>query len=175
MLARRTWYGVTLCALGLVGCTTNLRPPHAFDPLPEVYTFEERVPEVVEADQGAETPPVAAPGASAPPPPPTPTSAKRVAPARPNTTVEIVGVVRELSTNKRLVYSVVTIQSAASGVEHSVVTEADGGFRFENQPPGEYTFSAEADMYRPVTRSGLIFRPGTRVWLDARLPRETSL
>ncbi len=100
------------------------------------------------------------------PPPPT----KWFALARPGARAELVGVVRDVSTNEPFVDTVVTLQSPALNGEQTVVTDAKGAFHVKGLPPGEYGIIFESERHRPTQRRGLTFRPGAKPRVDARLP-----
>lgn len=66
-----------------------------------------------------------------------------------------------------LAQAAVTLSHAATGVERTATSDADGRFRFVLLPPGEYQLTALAASLPPAARSGIVLEVGAA--LDVQL------
>lgn len=65
--------------------------------------------------------------------------------------------------------AVVTITQTAENAKREVVTDADGGFEFQNAEPGPYTVSVSAKGFKGYSAPGLNLIARTRLRVDATL------
>jgi outer membrane receptor protein involved in Fe transport len=85
----------------------------------------------------------------------------------------LTGRVTDASTKTPVPDVVVTVTSPALQGEETAVTDANGLFRVQNLPPGEYTIRLDKETYRPYARGGVALRADVTLRLDAELLPES--
>src|SRR2546423_1777787 len=81
----------------------------------------------------------------------------------------LTGRVSDASTKTPVADVVVTVTSPALQGEETAVTDANGLFRVQNLPPGEYTVRLDKETYRPYARGSVGLRADVTLRLDAEL------
>jgi outer membrane receptor protein involved in Fe transport len=85
----------------------------------------------------------------------------------------LTGRVIDASTRTPVADVVVTVTSPALQGEETAVTDANGLFRVQNLPPGDYTIRLDKETYRPYARAGVALRADVTLRLDAELLPES--
>ena len=68
----------------------------------------------------------------------------------------------------------VTVSSPNLMGSRTVLTEADGSFRFPALPPGNYTVKAELDGFKTVVRENIRLTTTTRLTVDISLEQSAT-
>lgn len=74
------------------------------------------------------------------------------------TTGNVIGVVTDFSTGKPLAGVLVVATSSSLQGEQTAVSDAQGAYRFDLLPPGQYKLAAQLDTYKPFERSDIVVR-----------------
>jgi hypothetical protein len=67
-----------------------------------------------------------------------------------------------------------TLTNTSTGLQRVLSTEVDGGYDFENVPPGAYNLTAEASGFASTTVKAIQVSVGSSVTLDVTMPPKTQ-
>src|SRR4029077_12201926 len=67
-----------------------------------------------------------------------------------------------------------TLTNTSTGLQRQLTTEADGGYDFENVPPGQYNLTAEASGFATKTVKAIEITVGGSITEDVTMPPKTQ-